>query len=388
MGAVKADGSPKLLARLLAAGGAERVKRVAGLAAPAVRRAERPVLITGGAGSIGANLAESVLRDGREVVLLDNLSRPGVEENLDGLAARFGAQVHPLALDLRDRRAVAAALAEARPEAVVHLAAQTAVTTSLVAPEEDFEINARGTLNLLEALRALGGAVPLVFASTNKVYGALGEVAVVPGAEDCAPAEARLRRLGVAGDRTLELRTPYGCSKGVADPYVLDYARSYGMPNAVLRMSCIYGPRQFGTEDQGWVAHFLLCALRGEPVTVYGDGRQVRDVLDVSDAVAAYRLALRRIDRLRGRACNLGGGPGNAVSLRQVIGEIERLTRRPMALRHAPMREGDQPWFVPDTTALACATGWRAHTGWRDGLARLHGWLAAHRMPEPESLPA
>jgi CDP-paratose 2-epimerase len=183
----------------------------------------------------------------------------------------------------------------------------------------------------------------------------------------------------VAEDRPLDFCTPYGCSKGVADQYVLDYAKSFGIPGAVLRMSCIYGPRQFGTEDQGWVAHFLIRALRGEALTVFGDGRQVRDVLDVSDAVAAYKAVLAGIDRLAGRAFNLGGGPANAVSLRDVIEEVGHLAGRAPEVAFGDWRQGDQPWFVADTSALEAATGWRARTGWRDGLAWLAEWLRENR---------
>ena len=275
-------------------------------------------------------------------------------------------------------------VSEARPDAVVHLAAQTAVTTSLTAPIDDFETNARGTLNLLEALRASGGRTPLLFASTNKVYGTLADIAVEATADACVPTDDALRQHGIGEVRPLQFSTPYGCSKGVADQYVLDYAHSYGMPAAVLRMSCIYGPRQFGTEDQGWVAHFLIRALKGEPLTIFGDGRQVRDVLEVSDAVAAYRAVLHQIGRLRGRAFNLGGGPTNAVSLRQVIAEIERLTGRRLDLSHEPMRAGDQPWFVADTRALHAATGWEPRTGWQAGIGRLATWLKAHRVKPQE----
>ncbi|GGL78224.1 SDR family NAD(P)-dependent oxidoreductase [Wenxinia marina] len=380
LGIARADGRPKLAARLLAEGGEARLRAIAGLGAPAVRRARRPVLITGGAGFIGANLAESFLNDGREVVLLDNLSRAGVEENLEDLTSRFGAKAQTLPLDLRDGRSVRSAVAEARPEAVIHLAAQTAVTTSLDAPVDDFDVNARGTLNLLEALRALGDRTPLVFASTNKVYGDLADVEVSGTGDASLPLDAALRDRGVDEDRPLQFRTPYGCSKGVADQYVLDYAHSYGLPAAVLRMSCIYGPRQFGTEDQGWVAHFLIRALEGRPVTIFGDGRQVRDVLEVGDAVAAYRAVLDGIERFSGRAFNLGGGPANAISLNRLVAEIERLTGRPMALAHEATRAGDQPWFVADTTALADVTGWMPRTGWREGVGRLHGWLRAHRV--------
>ncbi|NDV49284.1 SDR family NAD(P)-dependent oxidoreductase [Salipiger sp. PrR003] len=376
MGATTAEGQPKLLARLLTDGGLARLREVTCLSAPAVARHVRPMLITGGAGFIGANLADACLSDGEEVIVLDNLSRAGVEQNLAWLETRHGARLHPMAADVRDEQALSDAVREA--SAVVHLAAQTAVTTSLLSPSEDFEVNARGTLNLLETLRATGRRIPLVFASTNKVYGCLDDVPLQ--GTPPRPVTAALAR-GLDESRPLQFATPYGCSKGVADQYVLDYARSYGLPAAVLRMSCIYGPRQLGTEDQGWVAHFLIRSLQDEEITIYGTGQQVRDICEISDAVAAYRAVLAGIDRLSGRAFNLGGGPGNAVSLREVLAEIERLTTRRPRLRTDSWRAGDQAWFVADTSALRKATGWQPHVPWREGLETLARWLVRNRVP-------
>ncbi|MWP38884.1 NAD-dependent epimerase/dehydratase family protein [Rhodobacter sphaeroides] len=379
MGAVDEAGKPKLLARLLSAEGVEGVRSMAGLCAPSLSRAVRPAVITGGAGFIGSNLADALLSDGEEVILLDNLGRAGVEDNLRWLKARHGERLHPVIADLRDERAMADAARDAA--AVYHLAGQTAVTTSLESPVADFEINARGTLNLLEAIRTTGRRVPLLFASTNKVYGALEDLEMQPG-ERHVPADPEILAHGIGEGRPLDFCTPYGCSKGVADQYVIDYAKSFGLPTAVLRMSCIYGPRQFGTEDQGWVAHFLIRALKGEGISVFGDGRQVRDVLHVSDAVAAYRRLMAEVSagRVRSQAFNLGGGPGNAVSLRQVLEEIGRLTGGPVAVTEEDWRQGDQLWFVADTRALGAAIGWAPTVGWRDGLAALAAWLAEHRV--------
>ncbi len=377
MGAVDAQHRPKLLARLLTSGGVARVREVAALAAPHVAREARPVVITGGSGFIGSNLADDLLSDGREVIVFDNLSRPGVEQNLAWLSGRHGARMHPVPADLRDAATMHDVMQDAA--AVVHLAAQTAVTTSLADPVDDFEINARGTLNMLEAVRGTNRKLPVIFASTNKVYGALEDLEMVEHADRHLPAHEDIRERGIGEDRPLDFCTPYGCSKGVADQYVLDYARSYGIPATVLRMSCIYGPRQFGTEDQGWVAHFLIRALEGAPITVYGDGKQMRDVLHVSDAVAAYRAALDRIDAVSGMAFNLGGGPRNAVSLRAVLAEIGRLTGRPCDVAYEDWRQGDQFWFVADTGLLEARTGWRARTGWQAGLADLAEWLRENR---------
>ncbi|MGR3480256.1 NAD-dependent epimerase/dehydratase family protein [Salipiger marinus] len=381
MGAVDAANRPKLLARLLTEGGAARARHVAALAAPSLRRTwARPVVITGGCGFIGTNLAESFLAEGEEVLLLDNLCRPGVEQNLEWLRDTYGPRAAVHVADIRHPRCAPAGLEEAR--AVFHLAAQTAVTTSLAHPSGDFEVNARGTVNLLEAVRATGRRIPVIYASTNKVYGDLEDVALDHLAEGYLPADPALRARGIGEDRPLDFHTPYGCSKGVAEQYVLDYARSYGMQSAVLRMSCIYGPHQFGTEDQGWVAHFLLRALAGAPITLFGDGDQVRDILHVSDAVAAYRATLDRIDAISGRAFNLGGGPENAVSLNRLLAEIGRLQGVAPEITHDRTRTGDQRYFVADTRALTEATGWQPVTGWKDGVASLRDWLARHRLPQ------
>lgn len=347
---------------------------------PVLRRHDdaRAVAITGGCGFIGSNLAASLLGDGERVVLIDNLSRPGVEQNLAWLAATYPDRLRADNVDVRDADALRAALDGAR--AVFHLAAQTAVTTSLEQPVEDFEVNARGTVNLLEAVRASRRRIPVIFASTNKVYGNLADVAVIDMGTHRRPVDAALAAQGVSESRGLDFSTPYGCSKGVADQYVLDYAHSYGLPTAVLRMSCIYGPRQFGTEDQGWVAHFLLSALSGHPIRIYGDGTQVRDVLHVEDAVAAYRLLLANIELLKGRAFNLGGGPGNAVSLNQLLAEIGDMLGRSVRTEGGAWRQGDQLYFVADTRALEAATGWRPRIGWRDGVRGLARWLAENRL--------
>jgi len=341
----------------------------------------RAIAITGGCGFIGCNLAASFLRDGERVVLVDNLSRRGVDENRAWLQAAYPDRVRAAAVDVRDPQALRAVLNDAT--AVFHFAAQTAVTTSLDDPGEDFDVNARGTLNVLEAVRLSGREIPVIFASTNKVYGGLGDVALVDMGTHRRPVDAQLSSHGVNESRGLDFCTPYGCSKGVADQYVLDYSRSYDLPTAVLRMSCIYGPRQFGTEDQGWVAHFLLRALSGGPIRIYGDGTQVRDVLHVDDAVAAYRLLLSDIDRLKGRAFNLGGGPRNAISLNQLLREIGEILGRPVETSSGPWRQGDQLYFVADTRALEAATGWKPRIGWREGVRGLAEWLARNRLGRP-----
>jgi CDP-paratose 2-epimerase len=339
-------------------------------------RDSRPILVTGGAGFIGCNIADRFASEGREVIVLDALSRPGVENNLRWLKERHGRRITSVVADVRDEDEIARAAADAG--AVFHMAAQVAVTTSLVDPRDDFDVNVRGTLNVLDAVRLRREPVPVIFASTNKVYGDLADVAIVTR-EDRHEPEGLLARRGIGESRGLDFHTPYGCSKGAADQYVLDYARSYGIPSVVFRMSCIYGRRQMGTEDQGWVAHFLIRALEGAPLTIYGDGRQVRDILEVSDAVNAYADALARIKDVAGNAFNLGGGPANAVSLVQLIEEIGSITGRDMDVRFEDWRPGDQRWYVSDTTKARAVLGLRKPLDWREGVARLAEWLADER---------
>ena len=333
-----------------------------------------PVLVTGGAGFIGSNLADRLAADGHEVIVFDALLRPGVEANLRWLRERHGARIVPVVADIRDRQAVQQSVD--RAAAVFHFASQVAVTTSLERPEEDFDINLRGTIHLLEALRRRNATVPVLFASTNKVYGNLSDIPLVQHDGAWLPADPALRAHGIGEDRPLSFYTPYGCSKGAADQYVLDYARSFGVPAAVLRMSCIYGPRQVGTEDQGWLAHFLFSVRDGRPISIFGDGRQVRDVLYVDDAVEAYLAAWERIGTVSGQAFNLGGGPANAVTLREVIAEVAGITGCTPVLQQAEWRPGDQRYFVADTRRAASALGVRATVGWQDGLRRLARWAA------------
>jgi CDP-paratose 2-epimerase len=262
------------------------------------------------------------------------------------------------------------------------MAAQVAVTTSMVDPREDFEINLKGTINLLDALRQRDERVPLVFASTNKVYGDLGDIDFRLEGERYVPADRQVAAHGISEQRPLDFHTPYGCSKGAADQYVLDYARSFGVPTAVLRMSCIYGHRQMGTEDQGWVAHFLIRALEGQQITLYGDGHQVRDILDVSNAVEAYVKCWKHIGRVQGRAFNLGGGPANAVSLRELIGYMAELLGHEIDVRYDDWRAGDQRYFVADTRLINAELGLSKAVPWKRGVAELAEWLRRHRNIE------
>jgi CDP-paratose 2-epimerase len=340
----------------------------------------RPVLITGGAGFIGSNIAHRFLSDGQSVLLFDNLSRPGAEQNLRWLRERHGRLLRVEVADVRDRPAVQRAVAAARQ--VVHLAAQVAVTTSLTDPLLDFGVNALGTLHLLDALRSQPNPPPLLFTSTNKVYGCLDDVQLETDGRRYRPSDERLHAHGIDETRPLDFYSPYGCSKGTADQYVLDHARTFGLPAAVFRMSCIYGPRQFGTEDQGWVAHFLIRALRGEPITLYGDGLQVRDILFIDDLVDAVRLALRHMDVVAGQAFNIGGGPHNTTSLVELIDLISELAATHPSVRFHEWRLGDQRYYVSDTARFSALTGWRPGTGVADGVRRLYDWLVAEGVPD------
>ena len=381
LGLFDAYGQAKLLGRLLESGVGE-----VGRIATASRTAHafsivgtKPVLVTGGAGFIGANLADRLASEGQPVLIYDALARPGVERNLRWLTRRHPKRISFQLGDLRDELAAGDAAANAR--AVFHLAGQVAVTTSMVHPLTDFEVNARGTVALLENLRRRNPEAPLIFASTNKVYGDLSDIDLIRVGEAYLPSSEAVRGRGIDESRNLCFHTPYGCSKGTADQYVLDYAHSFGLRTAVIRMSCIYGERQLGTEDQGWVAHFLLRAIAGERLTLYGDGRQVRDILHVGDAVNAYVAAWNRIDDVQGRVYNLGGGAENAVSLLQLIEHIEVILGKRVDIELSSWRPGDQRYFVADTTAIRRDLSLPAFLGWRQGLARLAEHFGAALQP-------
>jgi CDP-paratose 2-epimerase len=337
-------------------------------------------LITGGAGFIATNVAARLLRDGWRVRLFDNLSRPGVERNVAWLMSEHrpadGSGACPVELvvgDVRDGLALKRALDGVTR--VFHFAAQVAVTTSLTDPLLDFEVNARGTLNLLEAIRALEIRPSLLFTSTNKVYGHLEDVRLHQAATRYEPHDQAIARHGISERRALDFHSPYGCSKGAAEQYVLDYARTFRLPATVFRMSCIYGPHQFGTEDQGWVAHFIIQTLRRRPLALYGDGLQVRDVLFVEDLVDAMMRAHDRIDQIRGQAFNIGGGGTSTVSLLELIDLLGEMMGSKPRYRLEPWRTADQRYYVSDTTKFRQATGWAPRVSILEGVERLASWL-------------
>lgn len=359
--------------------GAVRQRPVADRSEPVHRRngKQRSVLILGGAGFIGTNLADRLLRSKKPVLVYDDLSRPGVERNLRWLRETHGGAVQVTIGNICDRRTLRKAVQ--RAEQVFHFAAQVAVTTSIAGPIHDFTVNALGTVTLLEELRALEAPPPLVFTSTNKVYGGLKGLELRVNSKRYEPADPFIRLTGISEKCPLDFYSPYGCSKGAADQYVIDYARTFGLPAAVFRMSCIYGPHQFGTEDQGWVAHFLISAIEGRPLTIYGDGMQVRDILHVDDLVDAFLLAQGNMHRLSGQAFNIGGGPANTISLIELIDRITEVHGEKPCISFDNWRPGDQRYYVSDSGKFRAATGWSPKVPVARGIGDLYDWLVTSR---------
>ncbi|MBV9612611.1 MAG: GDP-mannose 4,6-dehydratase, partial [Acidobacteriaceae bacterium] len=321
---------------------------------------------------IGTNIARSYLEEDQPVHIFDNLSRPGVEQNLLDLQRDFPGKLEFTGADISNRSEVAKAVASAHT--IYHLAAQVAVTTSLEHPLDDLQTNLMGTIHILEAIRRSATPPSLLFTSTNKVYGRLSGIALANRGSRYEPENAWLATTGASEDQPLEFLSPYGCSKGSADQYVLDYARSYGLRATVFRMSCIYGPHQLGSEDQGWVAHFLRQGMKGEPITIYGDGRQVRDLLFVEDLVRAMRLAQEKMSLAAGQAFNVGGGAENSTSLLELIEEMRLLTGNPIEIEWSDERLGDQKWYVADTAKIRHLLAWAPTVSIREGLRALHEW--------------
>ena len=335
----------------------------------------RTVVITGGAGFIGVNAAEAFVRDGWHVIVFDNLSRKGTDLNLRYLQQKFPVACEFVPGDVRyDHFPLLRAVG--RAELVLHLAAQVAVTTSIARPIEDFEINAHGTFNVLEAIREAGNKPLVIYASTNKVYGGMTDVVCV---KDATRYRFRDFPDGIAEDRPLDFHSPYGCSKGAADQYVHDYGRIYGIPSVVFRQSCIYGQRQFGVEDQGWVAWFSIAALLRKPITIYGDGLQIRDLLHVNDLVAAYQCAAADPARAAGGIYNVGGGPARTLSLVELLSFLEERLGRRITLRHAEPRAGDQPVFVADIRKIKRDLGWAPTIDPLPGIGLLLDWIEQNR---------
>jgi CDP-paratose 2-epimerase len=344
---------------------------------------ERSVLIFGGAGFIGSNWAHWLLQNtGARVNVFDNLSRQGVRYNLESLrkAAAGSGRLKVTVSDIRNEAAVERAVRDTTE--IYQFAAQVAVTTSVADPRTDFDINLRGTFNVLEAVRKAGHKPFVLFTSTNKVYGALNNYQIVT---------TRTRHnfknvCGVSEEQSLDFHSPYGCSKGAADQYVRDYARVFDIPAVVFRMSCIAGARQFGNEDQGWVAHFLYSALQRNPLVIYGDGKQLRDVLCVDDLVRAFEAARAHQKTTAGQVYNIGGGPENTVSLLELVDELEALLGFKVPYMKDDARPGDQLVYVTDYGKFRRHTGWKPRVGVRETLLNIQAWWEQNReVLEPKS---
>jgi CDP-paratose 2-epimerase len=330
------------------------------------------VFITGGAGFIGCNLADYHLAHGHEVIIFDDLSRKGTDSNLAWLRQQHTDRLTFIEGDIRDYDGLRAALSPG-VNRVYHMAGQVAVTTSVRQPREDFEINALGTFNVLEAVRTVSPEALVLYASTNKVYGGMESIAIV---EDETRYRYRHHPCGISEEQPLDFHSPYGCSKGSGDQYVRDYARIYGLKTAVLRQSCIYGKRQLGVEDQGWVAHFCIAARLDRPLFIYGDGKQVRDVLWIDDLIAAYEAVAAHADTASGQIYNVGGGPENTMSVWAEFGPmLEELAGRPINVTYADWRPGDQPVYVSDIRKAERELGWRPRVSVGEGIERLWSWI-------------
>jgi len=337
----------------------------------------RNYLITGGAGFIGSNYVSRLLQRGEKVIIYDNLSRGGARINLQWLQSTYGKEAFEFITgDVRDAAVIRNAAI--RADVIVHLAAQVAVTTSVTEPREDFEINALGTFNVLEAGRASGRNPVVLYTSTNKVYGGMEGVRVV---EEATRYRYQDFPLGISETQPLDFHSPYGCSKGCGDQYVRDYQRIYGLPTVVFRQSCIYGPRQFGIEDQGWLAWFAIAALTGKPITIYGDGKQVRDVLFIEDLLDGYDAALERIDKVSGQVFNIGGGPDKVISVWNEFGPmLEQMIGHPVPVGWSDWRPGDQRIYVSDIRKARLELDWEPKVSPAEGLQHMFEWVKINRQ--------
>jgi CDP-paratose 2-epimerase len=331
------------------------------------------LLITGGCGFIGCNAAQRFLQSGHSVVVIDNLSRPGSQSNFEWLSGQGDFEF--VRGDVRDTGSLNESFKQHQADVCLHLAAQVAVTTSVVAPRTDFEINALGTLNVLEAIRQYSPQTILLNASTNKVYGKLPALKLH---EEAGRYSLPDLPNGVGEQQPLDFHSPYGCSKGAADQYVIDYSRIYGLRTVNFRQSCIYGYRQFGVEDQGWVAWFSIAHLLGQPVTIYGTGKQVRDVLFIDDLVDCYLAAINNIDKVTGLTFNIGGGPANTLSLLELLEMLRQHSGREVVHSFADWRPGDQPVYVSDIRRAEELLPWQPRVAVSEGVQRLYKWVTAN----------
>lgn len=332
---------------------------------------KKKALVTGGAGFIGSNLVATLLNEGWEVIVFDNLSRRGSEKNLTWLLENVRSPKLKIEKkDVRDYKAVKKAVKKS--DVIFHLAAQVAVTTSFLNPREDFEVNTLGSFNVLEAARKSVHKPIVIYASTNKVYGAMEKIKV---RENASRYTLIKMPHGVDEEFPLDFHSPYGCSKGVADQYTRDYFRIYGLPTVVFRQSCIYGPRQMGIEDQGWVAHFAKSSLLRKPISIYGNGKQVRDLLYVGDLVNAYLKAVEKIDSVAGEVYNIGGGKENSLSLLEFVKILNKLNGRKVKISFSDWRLGDQKVFISDNRKAEKELVWSQQTSVNKGVKNLLDWI-------------
>ena len=329
-------------------------------------------LITGGAGFIGSNYVHRLLARGEKVTIYDNFARAGAPRNLDWLKQEYGEKAFNVIVgDVRDAESIAEAAKSA--DVIVHLAGQVAVTTSVINPRDDFECNALGTFNVVEAARLSDRNPVLIYASTNKVYGGMDDVELF---EEATRWRYKDLVSGCPETQPLDFHSPYGVSKGTGDQYVRDYSRIYGLRSVVMRQSCIYGPRLFGIEDQGWVAWFIIAAVMERNITIYGDGKQVRDILYVDDLLTAYDLAIENIDRVKGQVYNLGGGPENVMSVWAEFGpKLEKLIGSSIEIGRGDWRPGDQRVFYADINKAEKELGWKPKISVEEGVQKLFDWV-------------
>ncbi len=333
------------------------------------------IFITGGAGFIGTHTANFYLKAENKVAIFDNFSRKGTRENIKWLEKQYGPKnIKIVEGDVRDFDKLKQSIVG--HNVIIHLAGQVAVTTSVVNPREDFEINALGTFNILESVRLYSPDSILLFASTNKVYGGMEEIKIIKKGNKYI-----YRDLpgGIAETQNLDFHSPYGCSKGTADQYVRDYHRIYGLKTVVFRQSCIYGTHQFGIEDQGWVSWFTIASVLGKPITVYGDGMQVRDVLFVEDLVRAYDMAVLNIGKAAGKIYNVGGGPEFTLSLLELLALLEKKLGKKIPFTSADWRPGDQPVYVSDISKINKELGWEPKIDVQEGTSRMIDWIVKEK---------
>jgi len=332
------------------------------------------ILITGGAGFIGSNLTHYFLQKGHNVRVLDNLSRQGTPSNLEFIQ-KSGGDLEFIKGDIRDFDVCSRAVKDV--DLVYHLAAQVAVTTSVVDPRHDFEVNLLGTVNILEAVRQQSPAPMIIFTSTNKVYGNMDHIKIC---ERNNRWEYESLPDGNPETSPLDFYSPYGCSKGGADQYIHDYSRIYGIDTCVFRMSCIYGPRQMGCEDQGWVAFFLIQAALGRDITIFGDGKQIRDVLYVDDLVQAFEKAYLHRKTTSGQVYNIGGGSGRTRSLLEFINFITSDLNLPLPYKFDDWRPGDQKVYVSNIAKAVNDFDWQPKYSPEDGFRQLSIWINENKQ--------